>query len=75
MVRFTEKVKDYKDYIKLPTIDKQAFLNRMGYLEDLIDELLELKEANYRGYLTDEQLVDILKHKLTDYVNYINEGD
>ena len=39
MKRLTEKVKNIDDYIKLPTIDKQEFINKLGELEDLEEEL------------------------------------
>ena len=39
MSRLTEKVKNTEDYIKLATKDKQEFINKLGMLEDLEDEL------------------------------------
>lgn len=49
MNRLTEKVKNVDDYIKLPTKDKQEFINKLGKLEDLmekyeIENLEELEE-------------------------------
>ncbi|MBR3208803.1 MAG: hypothetical protein IKF82_00900 [Bacilli bacterium] len=37
--RLTEKVKNADDYIKLPTKDKQEFINKLGELEDLEEQL------------------------------------
>lgn len=37
--RLTGKVKNTDDYIKLPTKDKQEFINKLGKLEDLEEEL------------------------------------
>lgn len=39
MSRLTEKVKNTEDYIKLATKDKQEFINKLGKLEDLEEEL------------------------------------
>ena len=39
MSRLTEKVKNTDDYIKLPTKDKQEFINKLGKLEDLEEQL------------------------------------
>lgn len=39
MNRETEKVKNMNDYIKLATKDKQEFINKLGKLEDLEEEL------------------------------------
>ena len=39
MSRLTEKVKNTDDYIKLPTKDKQEFINKLGKLEDLEEEI------------------------------------
>lgn len=39
MSRLTEKVKNTDDYIRLPTKDKQEFINKLGKLEDLEEEL------------------------------------
>ena len=39
MSRLTEKVKSTEDYIKLATKDKQEFINKLGKLEDLEEEL------------------------------------
>jgi hypothetical protein len=39
MNRLTEKVKDIEAYIKLPTKDKQAFLNKLGEHEDIAEDL------------------------------------
>jgi len=39
MNRFTEKVKNTDDYIRLATKDKQAFINKLGILEDLAEEI------------------------------------
>ena len=39
MSRQTEKVKNMDDYIRLATKDKQEFINKLGMLEDLEDEL------------------------------------
>lgn len=36
MNKLTEKVKNTDDYIKLPTKDKQEFINKLGKLEDLL---------------------------------------
>lgn len=53
MSRLTEKVKSTEDYIKLPTKDKQEFINKLGRLEDIEDEIgcpldiLRYKEVNY----------------------------
>lgn len=59
MSRLTEKVKTTDDYIKLATKDKQEFINKLGRLEDLEEQLgcpLEvLVEAfkKYVGWTTD----------------------
>jgi hypothetical protein len=37
--RLTEKVKNTDDYIRLATKDKQAFINKLGRLEDLEEEI------------------------------------
>ena len=53
MNRQTEKVKDTDDYIKLATKDKQEFINKLGRLEDIEEEIgcpldiLKYKEVNY----------------------------
>ena len=39
MNRLTEKVKNVDDYIKLPTKDKQEFINKLGRLEDLEEQI------------------------------------
>lgn len=39
MSRLTEKVKSTEDYIKLPTKDKQEFINKLGRLEDIEEEI------------------------------------
>lgn len=39
MNRLTEKVKNTNDYIKLPTKDKQEFINKLGRLEDSSEEI------------------------------------
>ena len=39
MSRLTEKVKNVDDYIKLPTKDKQEFINKLGRLEDLEEQI------------------------------------
>ena len=39
MSRLTEKVKNTDDYIKLATKDKQEFINKLGRLEDLEEEI------------------------------------
>lgn len=39
MSRLTEKVKNTNDYIRLATKDKQEFINKLGQLEDLQEEL------------------------------------
>lgn len=39
MERLTKKSENYQDYLKLPTIDKQAFLNKLGKYEDIEEEL------------------------------------
>ena len=39
MSRLTEKVKDIDDYIKLPTKNKQEFINKLGQLEDIEERL------------------------------------
>ena len=39
MNRQTEKVKNTDDYIKLATKDKQEFINKLGKLEELEEEL------------------------------------
>ncbi len=36
--RLTEKVKNTDDYIKLPTKDKQEFINKLGQVEDLMEK-------------------------------------
>ena len=38
MSRLTEKVKNTDDYIKLPTKDKQEFIDKLGKLEDLMEK-------------------------------------
>lgn len=39
MSRLTEKVKNTDDYIRLATKDKQEFINKLGRLEDMEEEL------------------------------------
>ena len=39
MNRLTEKVKNTQDYIRLTTKDKQEFINKLGKLEDLEEEI------------------------------------
>jgi len=39
MSRLTEKVKNTEDYIRLATKDKQEFINKLGRLEDLEEEI------------------------------------
>lgn len=39
MSRLTEKLKNTDDYIKLPTKDKQEFINKLGKLENLEEQL------------------------------------
>lgn len=39
MSRLTEKVKSTEDYIKLPTKDKQEFINKLGRLDDIEEEI------------------------------------
>ena len=39
MSRLTEKVKNTEDYIRLATKDKQEFINKLGELEDLEEQL------------------------------------
>lgn len=39
MSRLTEKVKNTDDYVKLATRDKQEFINKLGKLEDLEEEI------------------------------------
>ena len=39
MSRLTEKVKNVDDYIKLPTKDKQEFINKLGRSEDLEEQI------------------------------------
>ena len=39
MSRLTEKVKNTDDYIRLATKDKQEFINKLGRLEDLEEQL------------------------------------
>ena len=39
MSKLTEKVKNTDDFIRLPTKDKQEFINKLGRLEDLEEPL------------------------------------
>ena len=39
MRRLTEKVKNTENYIRLATKDKQEFINKLGRLEDLEEEI------------------------------------
>lgn len=51
MSRLTEKVKNTDDYIKLATKDKQEFINKLGKLEDLEEQLgcpLEVLKPNQK---------------------------
>lgn len=55
MSRLTEKVKNTDDYIKLATKDKQEFINKLGRLEDLEEEIgcpleVMLKALKYGFY-------------------------
>ena len=52
MNRLTEKVKNTDDYIKLPTKDKQEFIDKLGELEDLEERLsCDLVEAGAALYI------------------------
>lgn len=57
MSRLTEKVKDMDIYIKLPTKEKQAFLDKLGQYEDL-GEVDDLK--------ADKQVLDVIIKKKVD---------
>ena len=39
MSKLTEKVKNVDDYIRLATKDKQEFINKLGMLEDLEEQI------------------------------------
>ena len=39
MSRLTEKVKNTEDYIRLATKDKQEFINKLGRIEDLEEQI------------------------------------
>lgn len=54
MSRLTEKVKNTDDYIKLATKDKQEFINKLGKLEDLEEQLgcpLEVFVEAFKKYV------------------------
>ena len=54
MSRLTEKVKNTDDYIKLATKDKQEFINKLGRLEDLEEQLgcpLEVFVKAFKKYV------------------------
>ena len=59
MNRLTEKVKNTDDYIKLPTKDKQEFINKLGKIEDLMEKY----EIN-----SIEQLEEILKENNARFI-------
>ena len=62
MSRQTEKVKNTDDFIRLPTKDKQEFINKLGMIEDLEEELdcpLEIVfKALKNGIYTKESELD-----------------
>ena len=73
MNRLTEKVKNTEDYIRLATKDKQEFINKLGKLEDLEDELGcplgVVAQALDRGFYIDISKVEIdppLKNQTED---------
>lgn len=63
MGRLTEKVKNTEDYIRLATKDKQEFINKLGRLEDLEEQLecsLEVvAQALSRGFYIDVNKIEI----------------
>lgn len=63
MNRLTEKVKNTEDYIRLATKDKQEFINKLGKLEDLEEQLgchLDVVfEALSRGFYIDINKIEI----------------
>ncbi len=67
MSRLTEKVKNTDDYIKLPTKDKQEFINKLGKLEDFEEQLGCPLDIVGRLLLHKEHYIYIVgKSKLTD---------
>ena len=81
MSRLTEKVKNMDDYIKLPTKDKQEFINKLGKLEDLEEELgcpLECVVAVFKAMQQDYIYCDIGNgmYKLHNFrLDYVDLAD
>ena len=63
MGRLTEKVKNTEDYIRLATKDKQEFINKLGRIEDLEEQIgcpLDVVfTALSRGFYIDINKVEI----------------
>ena len=66
MSRLTEKVKNTDDYIRLATKDKQEFINKLGRLEDMEEELgFSLEKLNEITHIYANDWENIL----TEYTN------
>ena len=63
MSRLTEKVKNTEDYVRIATKDKQEFINKLGMIEDLEEQLgcpLEVvAKALSRGFYIDINKIEI----------------
>ena len=87
MNRQTEKVKDTDDYIKLATKNKQEFINKLGRLEDIEEEIgcpLEVREKaikygiyikNIYGEMVNVKVMLVYKNEqMGYYFRFINDG-
>lgn len=77
MSRLTEKVKNTEDYIKLATKDKQEFINKLGRLEDLEEQLgcpLEVVLKALQNGIYYEDVANCMKYIVVD-LHFSLEGD
>ena len=77
MSRLTEKVKNTEDYIRLATKDKQEFINKLGRLEDLEEELgcpLDVVFKALQNGVYYEDVANCMRHMDAD-LHYNFEGD
>ena len=85
--RLTEEVENTDDYIKLATKDKQEFINKLGRLEDIEEEIgcpLEVREKaikygiyikNIYGEMVNFKVMLVYKNEqMGYYFRFINDG-
>ena len=77
MSRLTEKVKNTEDYIRLATKDKQEFINKLGRLENLEEQLgcpLEVVAQALQNGVYYEDVANCMKYMVVD-LSFNLEGD